>query len=209
MYCNRDRLRGYRSLGALVLAAGVVAAVPAFAGDGDDGIVTDIKLGVLDHDIGILGGHTEHGADINAEVQFESFVPESAVSGIDPHLRWLLRPAPNFGVDGNTAGLTSQLYFGLAWTADLDTGGMLWPDHAVFFMFGFGPAFNNGKIYAPDTSDHLSLGGSILFHEQIEVGYRITPRWSVSVYFDHSSNAGIDRYNAGLDNLGMRVGLHF
>jgi lipid A 3-O-deacylase len=206
MYYN-DRVRWYWSLGPLVLVAGVLATVPALA-DGD-GILTDLKLGVLDHDVPILGGHTEHGVDINAELQFQSFVPESAVGGIDPRLRWLLRPAPNIGVDGNTAGLTSQLYFGLIWTVNLDNGGVLWPNHAVFFSFGFGGAANNGKIYAPDTSDHLSLGANLLFHEQLELGYRITPRWSVSVYFDHSSNAHIDRYNAGLDNLGVRVGLHF
>jgi len=190
-----------------VLLAGVLAAVPALADD--DGILTDLKLGVLDHDVAILGGHTESGADINAEALFHTFIPDSAVDGISPALRWLLQPAEHIGVDGNTSGYTSQLYFGLTWTANLDTGGLLWPNHAVYFAFGFGPAFNNGHVYAPDTSPHLSLGSNVLFHEYLELGYRITPHVSLSVYFDHSSNAGLARYNAGLDNLGMRVGWHF
>ncbi len=207
MSCNSGRFCRCCLLAPLLLAGGVLAAVPALAAD--DGILTDVKLGLLDHDVPILGGQTEHGVDVNAEVLFHSFVPDSAVAGISPALRWLLQPAPHLGVDGNTSGYTSQLYFGLTWTANLDTGGLLWPDHAVFFAFGFGPAFNNGHVYAPDTSDHLSLGSNVLFHEYLELGYRITPHVSLSVYFDHSSNAGLARYNAGLDNLGIRVGWHF
>ena len=207
MCCNPGRFCRCCSLGPLLLAAGLLAAVPALAGD--DGILTDLKLGLLYHDVAILGGHTESGADVNAEALFHTFVPDHAVAGISPALRWLLQPAPHIGVDGNTGGYTSQLYFGLTWTANLDTGGVLWPNHAVFFAFGFGPAFNNGHIFAPDTSPHLSLGSNVLFHEYLELGYRITRHVSLSVYFDHSSNAGLARYNAGLDNLGVRVGWHF
>ena len=175
----------------------------------DDGILTDVRLGILGHDVPVLGRQMEHGADVNAEAQFRSFVPESALTGIAPDWRWLLRPAPHIGVDGNTGGFTSQLYFGLTWTVNLDNGGLLWPDHAVFLAIGFGGAFNNGHIHEPDTTEHLSLGSNVLFHGSVELGYRITPRWSLSVYFEHSSNAGLAQYNAGLSNLGIRVGAHF
>ena len=145
-------VRHYRSLGPLVLVASTVAALPAMA---DDGILTDVRLGILAHDVPVLGRQMEHGADVNAEAQFESFVPESALTGIAPDWRWLLRPAPHIGVDGNTGGFTSQLYFGLTWTVNLDNGGVLWPDRAVFLAIGFGGAFNNGHIHEPDTTEHL------------------------------------------------------
>ena len=199
-------LRRYRALAPLVLVATAAAIVPALAGDG---IVTDLRLGILAHNVPILGDQKEHGVDVNAEAQFQSFVPESALTGIAPDRRWLLRPAPHIGVDANTGGFTSQLYFGLTWTVNLDNDGVLWPDHTVFLAFGFGPAFNNGHIQAPNTTSHLSLGSNALFHGSLELGYRITARWSLSVYFEHSSNAGLARYNAGLDNLGIRVGSHF
>jgi len=32
---------------------------------------------------------------------------------------------------------------------------------------------------------------------------------SVSLFFEHSSNAGIDAYNDGLNNLGLQVGYRF
>ena len=203
MYPNHRCSRGC-SFGLLVLAVVVVRCGTASAADG---LLTDVRLGILAHDVPILGVQQEHGADVNGELLFESFVPDSAVAGIAPGWRWLLQPQPNLGIDANTAGATSQLYFGLTWTADLDTGGWLWPDHAVFLGIGFGPAFNNGHIHS--ATDHLDLGSNVLFHASLELGYRITPQWSLSVYFEHSSNAGLAQENAGLDNLGMRVGWHF
>jgi hypothetical protein len=193
----------FRSLFPVVLGT-LVAAAPALAGDG---LLTGIFLGVLDHNVPILGPQHEHGVDINAEAQFQSFVPDSTVSGIGAGWRWLLQPGPEIGVQANTSGYTSELYFGLAWTVDLIVGGLLWPNHAVFFSFSFGPSFNNGHVHSNYT--HLSLGSNVLFRESVELGYRITPRWSLSVYFSHSSNAGLANDNAGLDDLGMRVGLHF
>ncbi len=204
MYPNHAGSWG-RSFGLLVLAVVVVGRSPAAAADA---LLTDVRLGILAHDVPILGVQEEHGADVNGELVFESFVPDSAVAGIAPGWRWLFQPAPNFGIDANTAGATSQLYFGLTWTADLDTGGWLWPDHAVFLGIGVGPAFNNGHIHSI-ANDHLALGSNALFHGSLELGYRVTPQWSLSVYFEHSSNAGLARENAGLDNLGMRVGWHF
>jgi len=120
----------------------------------------------------------------------------------------MLQPRPTVGFEANTSGYTSQLYVSLTWTADLDTDGVLWPDHMVFLGISFGPAYNTGRIHS-SSSNHLSLGSNLLFHPALELGVRLTPAVSLSAYFDHSSNAGSDRYNAGLDNLGMRVGWHF
>jgi hypothetical protein len=44
-------------------------------------------------------------------------------------------------------GNTSQLYFSLTWTVDLDTGGVLWPDHTVFLSISFGPAYNTARLF--------------------------------------------------------------
>ena len=171
-------------------------------------LLTDVRLGVLAHDVGILGYQRESGADLNVELIFASPVPDEALTGIGEAWRWLLRPQPNVGVEANTSGYTSQGYVGLTWTVDLDNGGALWPDHAVFLGISFGPSFNTGYVRSP-SPHRLSLGSNVLFHPALELGYRITPAWSISVYFDHSSNAGLARYNEGLDNLGVRAGLHF
>ncbi len=49
----------------------------------------------------------------------------------------------------------------------------------------------------------------MLFHESVEIGYRVTPRQSVALFLDHISNADIGAHNPGLTNLGIRVGFSF
>ena len=196
--------RVVRALSLPSILLGALIAAPGHA----QNVVSDVRLGVLAHDIGVLGEHHEDGADINGEMIFASPVPDDWLSDIGPRWRWIFRPQPNAGFDANTNGNTSQLYFGLTWTVDLDNGGWLWPDHAVFFAISFGPAFNTGHVHSTDPGK-LSIGSNVLFHPAIELGYRITPQWSVSAYFEHSSNAGLANDNPGLNNAGLRVGLHF
>lgn len=170
-------------------------------------VVSEVRLGVLAHDIPFLGEHKEPGADINGELLFVSPVPDSWVADVSPALRWMLTPRVNIGGDVNTSGATSQLYFGLTWTATLFNQ-VLAPDDSVFLDISFGPAFNNGHIATSDPN-RKSLGSHVLFHPGIDIGYRFNPRWSVSVYYEHSSNAGLADFNEGLNNAGLRVGLTF
>ena len=194
-----------RMLGAVLCTAllALMAVAPASA----DGIVSDLQIGVLAHDVPILGIQREHGADINGELRFVSPVPNEWVADIPPAWRWMLTPRPNIGVDANTSGYTSQLYFGLTWTADLFRD-VVTPQDRVYFAISFGPAFNNGHRFAT-RGDQLSLGSNVLFHPSVELGYWFNPRYSVAVYFEHSSNAGLAAQNAGLDNMGIRLGLAF
>src|SRR5690349_20270685 len=85
-------------------------------------IVSEVRLGVLAHDVSFLGTHREGGADLNGEILFVSPIPNSAITNIPPLVRWMLQPRPNIGGDVNTAGATSQLYLGLVWTAPLAHG---------------------------------------------------------------------------------------
>jgi lipid A 3-O-deacylase len=170
-------------------------------------ILSEFRTGVLIHGTGITAVQKEHGVDLNGELLFVSPVPDRWVDGISPRVQWLLTPRPNIGFDVNTSGYTSQLYFGLTWTATLFKG-VLRPQDSIFFNFGFGPAFNNGHIRTT-SSNHASLGSNVLFHPSAELGYWFNPRYSLSVYYEHSSNAGLANVNDGLNNLGLRFGLRF
>ncbi|HEY1933051.1 MAG TPA: acyloxyacyl hydrolase [Acetobacteraceae bacterium] len=191
----------FRIVLGLMLAC--AAAVP---GARAQSIVSEAQLGVLAHDVPILGVQEEHGADISGELRFVTPVPDAWVADVSPALRWMLTPRPNVGFDANTSGYTSQVYLGLTWTAVLFRG-VFRPQDRIDFSIGFGPAFDNGRRSA--SEGHLALGSAVLFHPSVELGYWIDPRWSVSLYFEHSSNAGLATNNAGLDNLGVRVGLAF
>lgn len=189
-----------------VLSSSLFAIVPITAASAQS-IFSEVRLGVLAHDVGFLASQKEHGVDLNGELLFVSPVPDSLVSGINPKFRWLLTPRPNVGVDANLSGYTSQAYFGLVWTADLFNNVLNPRDH-IFASIGFGPAFNNGYHVSPN-SNHKSLGGNVLFHPSLEIGYWFNPRYSVSLYYDHSSNAGFGDENEGLNNAGIRFGVGF
>lgn len=185
----------------------VLLSVAGLASASAQSIVSEVRGGVLYHDVGIIGQQREHGVDLNGEVLFVSPVPDSLVAGIDPRFRWMLTPRINVGIDANTSGYTSQLYFGLTWTANLYYDVFRAQDH-VSFSVGFGPSFNDGHITS-SNGNHLSLGSNVLFHPSLELAYWFTPRYSASVYFDHSSNAGLASHNDGLSNLGVRIGVAF
>ncbi len=160
-------------------------------------IVDEVKIGVLAHDIAFLGGSKEKGADINSEVLFTS----------PSFLKFAWSPRPHLGVSVNTNGDTSHAYAGLTWEWALFRN-VLRQNDAFTGGFSFGPSFNNGLT---DTrrNDRKALGSNILFHESVELGYRITPMHSISVYTDHISNARLAKRNEGITNAGLRLGLKF
>lgn len=168
--------------------------------------VSELKFGVLAHDVRFAGGK-ESGADINGELLFASPIEDRLAARVPKLLRWMVQPRPHIGFEANTAGDTSQIYLGLTWTWQL-VRGLVRPDDGLDFGIGFGPAFNDGKLET-HRSDRKSLGAHALFHVSFELGYRFAPRYEVSVYFDHDSNAGLARFNQSINDAGLRFGIHF
>lgn len=180
-------------LASLCLAS-VGLAAPA---DAQTKILDEIKIGALAHDIPFLGGSKEKGADINTELLFTS----------PSFLKFMWSPRPHLGVSVNTNGDTSHAYAGLTWEWALFRN-VLRNNDAFTAGFSFGPSINNGLT---DTrrNDRKALGSQILFHESVELGYRLTPMHSISIYTDHISNARLAKRNEGITNAGVRFGLKF
>jgi lipid A 3-O-deacylase len=190
-------------LGAFVLAAAIFAP----AAHADSGILSEVRLGVLAHDVPLLSSQKEHGADLNGELLLTSPIPASFGQSLGPSLQWLLHPRPDLGVELNTSGYTSQEYFGATWTAPL-LGHVFGTSDGVFLGFSFGPSFNNGHVETTDPN-RKSVGSNILFRESLDLGYYVAPKVSLSLFFDHESDAGITHKNEGLDAAGIRIGLGF
>ena len=49
----------------------------------------------------------------------------------------------------------------------------------------------------------------MLIHVPIELGFRFDQHNSLSIYFEHMSNAGLADANEGMDLLGARYGYRF
>jgi len=153
--------------------------------------IHEIKAGLLLHDVPDLwsGFSLEHRyVDINAEVSF---------TGV-PFLGGTLRPV--IGGTLNTQGETSHAYADVRWQFDLPLN--------LFLATGLGVAVHDGLL-DPTEIDRKALGSRALFHIPLELGYRLDQHNSVSIYFEHTSNAGLANYNEALDRLGLRYGYRF
>lgn len=177
---------------ALALVLGMVAPVAALAqGYPASSAGIEIRGGVLAHDVPDLwsGFSLEKGVDINAEILIGRGLP---------FLWGTLRPA--IGGSVNTSGYTSKGYIDARWEVETPSG--------VFFGLGLGAALHDGNLEATEP-DRKALGSRVLFHIPVEVGLRFNERHSVSVYFEHMSNANTQRTNEGLDSIGIRYGYRF
>jgi lipid A 3-O-deacylase len=151
----------------------------------------EIRAGVLAHDVPDLwaGFNLEGGVDINAEVLFGRGLP---------FLGGILRPA--LGASINTEGFTSRGYLDARWEYQWQSG--------LFVGLGLGAAVHNGDLDCCEP-DRKALGSRVLFHIPLELGLRLDDRNSVSVYFEHTSNANLATPNEGLDAIGLRYGRRF
>lgn len=160
-------------------------------------VIDEVKIGALAHDINLFDVHVENGADINFETLFVS--PD--------FLGFIGSPRPHLGGSVNTAGNTDSGYFGLTWGITL-LENLLAPGDGVFANASFGGAFQNGYTTSAPAG-RKALGSWALFRESLELGYQVTPTFSVSSFLDHMSNANLAPRNAGLTDAGIRLGFKF
>jgi lipid A 3-O-deacylase len=168
------------------------SALPASAGTISQNIISELRLGFLDHDPPGLWSAFQvekHTFDYNAEAMFQPLVQFGGGVFL-----------PAVGGTLNGRGGTSHAYADLRWLRETDCG--------LYAMIGIGAAVHNGKL---DHSDRYSkaLGSRELFHIPIEFGYRLDQHNSVAAYFEHTSNANTANYNDGLDRIGVRYGYKF
>lgn len=184
------RIKNFAQVAAFACIFAAAASTGAAAGD----LLYALKIGVLAHDVPDLwsGFQVErNAADINIEAQFAAAwaLPWGAVR-------------PVIGGSINTRGDTSNGYIDARWQGDCPSG--------LFFGLGLGAAIHDGETGGPGSDpDKKWLGSRVLFHIPMEVGYHLDEHSDVSVYFEHMSNAYTQKYNEGMDRIGLRYGYRF
>lgn len=176
---------------ATAITAGALLGSAATAATAGDRLISEIKAGVLAHDVPDLwsGFQRESDAvDINVELAFSPRIP---------FLMGAIYPA--LGATVNTGGDTSHVYLDARWQIDTPSG--------IFFGIGLGAAVHDGEINP--SLDAKGLGSRVLFHIPAEIGVRLDAVNSLSVYFEHTSNGELAKYNEGLDRIGIRYGYRF
>ncbi len=154
--------------------------------------LSEVRFGVVDHDTGVFGRNKEDGVDIAIGMRFQPLTGDI--------WEFLQNPRPFISANINTSDETHALQFGVNWDWDV------W--RQSFISFAFGGATHTGKL-STSRLDRKELGSRVLFYLALELGYRITPKHSVSFRLDHMSNASIADNNEGLDTVGLIYGYHF
>lgn len=155
-------------------------------------LIREVRGGVLWHDTPDLwsGFQLEkNSVDLNAELVFAPGLP---------FLFGMIRPVVGGSV--STGGQTSHAYIDARWEIEGPAG--------LFLGLGVGAAVHDGQTL-PDRIDRKALGSRALFHIPFEVGVRFAHHSSLSVYFEHTSNANTQRHNEGMDRIGVRYGYRF
>lgn len=156
------------------------------------GIFREIRTGIMLHDVDFFWSNknVENGIDYNLEILFSrpSFC---LLSGM---------VFPGLGVTVNDRGNTSKIYGGFLWEWETRTG--------LFLDLGLGAAIHDGELNIPVPERKL-LGKRVLFRIPVEIGFRMSTRFRLSLMFSHVSNGFTAEYNQGLDVLGVRCGYCF
>lgn len=175
------------ALAALAAIPFLYVSSPAAA----DGILTELRLGILDHDSDLVRERKETSdPDINIEARFAS--PD--------FLDWAFSPNPVIGANINTGEGTSLAYLGLGWTFYLTD--------AIFADFTLGGAIHDGET-SRRTADSRNYGCRLNFHESVSLGYSFDEHNAIMIGFDHMSNASLCDRNDGLTNIGIRYAYKF
>jgi len=174
-----------------ILSVLSLLALPLAAHAESSNLIHEMKIGVLHHDMDNLWSNykRESGVDGNMELIFNAEVP-----------LWGGEVRPAVGASINSVGDTSKFYAAARWETTIGENGL--------FAIGVGAAMHNGDTSLVRT-DKKTLGSQVLFYFPIEAGYRLNERDTVSVFFDHVSNAWLATPNEGMDTLGIRYGMRF
>jgi lipid A 3-O-deacylase len=153
-------------------------------------IFSEVRGGLLAHDVGPFSHKKEDGVDVNGEILFTS----------PWFMEMIWSPRPTIGATINTAGDTSQGYIGLTWQWGF------WDN--AFFSFFWGGAAHNGNKDA-DVIGKKDLGCTVLFREGLDLGWHFTENQSLMAHFSHISNGKLCDKNEGLETVGLRYGYSF
>jgi lipid A 3-O-deacylase len=162
------------------------------------GLLSEARFGVYEHDASVLGHQKETGADLGLEFLFQ---PVDLLFGARPIIGGL----------ANTSGETNQVYVGATWTWDF-LSNIVQEGDGLYVEGTLGGGWNDGEINVTDPyeSQHRkSLGSHFLFREDVDLGYHITPVWSVALSYNHISDADLAVRNEGLNDIGLRIGMKF
>ena len=103
-------IKKYKIIASALFFSSFAYNVQAFDGKSNPSFISEIKTGIVAHDVGFSGNQKEEGIDSSFEFLFRE---------INYNLFWLGTPRPHIGATINMGGDTSQAYTGVTWNYKL------------------------------------------------------------------------------------------
>lgn len=98
--------------------------------------------------------------------------------------------------------------FGTVAAASVSSGGDIWVGVGLAAKYDLNNWFVEASLmpgFYQEGSDATDLGSAIEFRSLIGLGYSFSPSTSLSVAFEHKSNAGIGERNPGVEAFSLRL----
>ena len=131
--------------------------------------------------------------DLTADVLFTS--PDLDL------FRWIGSPRPEIGATINLQNEDDLFHAGLTWQLPIF-------DTPLYLEGTFGAAAVTGFTTGAPAG-RRNYGCQVNFYERFGVGTHIGDHATATLTYEHTSNAGLCPANAGLSNLGLRLGWKF
>lgn len=151
-------------------------------------VVSELLIGVSQHDTDVFGEQREEGWDVNVEIRFRPF----------PILG---NPSVVLGGNINTSDAVSSGYLALNWSSNRREPGFV-------VSFSLGAGVHDGELRDEPVIEERDLGSRVLFYLGLDIGWRFG-RHGFYLHADHMSNGGLADDNEGLDTFGVRYGYAF
>ncbi|MCE9521901.1 MAG: acyloxyacyl hydrolase [Alphaproteobacteria bacterium] len=191
-------MRNRYALAALGIC--VCLASSTTTAEAGQGLLSEVRFGVYQHDTDLVGTNKESGIDLSLEALSQPLFTLSFAS-----------PRVVLGGVLNTEGQTNQIFLGLADQWDF-AHAVISPGDALFLEGSIAADWHDGKLDVSGTpleSEWKSHGSRFLIRTGVDLGYRIDSTWSVAFSFNHISNGDLATKNEGMNDIGLHVGMRF
>ncbi|KAB2851453.1 MAG: acyloxyacyl hydrolase [Hyphomicrobiaceae bacterium] len=185
---------GLSALGLACVGAASLAPALAYQANNTPWLLrlAEIRFGAVEQNV--EGTRNENGLSINGEllIALSNRLRQRSL------LEELLQPRILLGGLLNTDRHTSLIYLGLAWELPID--------ERLFIEWTFGGAIHDGPLSTSDPANVAAFGCRANFYESASAGINIDSHWRLLVTVQHMSNNKWCDPNAGLTNVGVRLG---
>lgn len=114
---------------------------------------------------------------------------------------WIGAPRPEIGATLNLKGRENIVHANLNWRIPLF-------ETPLYLELGFGAALTDGALQDA-ASPSRSFGCALNFYEAAGIGAHIGDTMTLTLRYEHTSNADLCAPNEGLSNLGLMIGWTF